>query len=80
MYELTSGIVSATKTLLAPSVSSGGYVFSIRIFKHQRRKQLPTVKPCLRFLADSAPKNEGLATLRVMVVCSLDLGKLRTYS
>ena len=30
MYELTSGIVSATKTLLALSVSSGGYVFRTR--------------------------------------------------
>ena len=29
-YELTSGIVSANKTLLSPSVSSGGYVFSTK--------------------------------------------------
>ena len=29
------GIVSATKTLLAPSVSSSGYVFSTRIFKQE---------------------------------------------
>ena len=28
MYELTSGIVSATKKIFSPSVSSGGYVFS----------------------------------------------------
>ena len=30
VYNLTSGIVSATKTLLTPSVLSSGYVFSTR--------------------------------------------------
>ena len=30
MYELTSSVLSATKTLIAPSVSSGGYVSNTR--------------------------------------------------
>ena len=30
VYELTGGIVSATKTLFSLSVSSGGYVFSTK--------------------------------------------------
>ena len=46
MYELTSGIVFATKTLLALSVSSSGYAFNTSNLQAvKRRKQLPTVKP-----------------------------------
>ena len=38
MYDLTIGIVSATKTLLAPSVSSGGYIFSTKNLQEVTKK------------------------------------------
>ena len=38
VYELTGVIVSATKTLLAPSVSSGGYTFSTRNLQAVKEK------------------------------------------
>ena len=50
MYDLTNGIVSATKTLLAPSVLSGGYIFSTRnflaleIFKQSTKKAVANSK------------------------------------
>ena len=65
VYELTSGIVSATTTLLASSVSNCGFVFITR--------NVQVVK-------EEAVANSKASVSICMVLCFLDLGKLRAYS
>ena len=44
-----------------------------------KKKAAANSKAAVKFPADNTPKYEGIATLHVMAVCSLDLGKLRAY-
>ena len=44
-----------------------------------KKKVAANSKAAVKFPADNVPMYEGIATLRVMAVRSLDLGKLRAY-
>ena len=80
MYELTSGIISATKTLLALSFSSGEYVFTLESSAVKKESSCQQLSLSKDYLLTARPSTyDGIATLRVIVIHSLDLGKLRAY-